>query len=952
MARRRTPKDPDSEKIVRDQRKNIRSEERSIAMFNDTVSDFTTTIKGLQKSIGSFEKSVNDFTKSVKDNKKVSEDNKKENKKNGGAGRGGGATVSAKRQWAGQTQVGIKKFENAASKLGYDRLNKFTSDVFGKRTAQRMTKGMARFTGMIGPKGGAGGFGKGMLGRAAGGLGSMAGGLLRLAGPIGAILSVGKMIFDFWDSGGFAKSAAKAKMIFGGNMKGAKGVASTRKNLEGTKQFREIDAKYAYIKPLEEQQARQKELYDWQAGNEKEMLGFRQSLIKDEIGFQMDLQKDAMSFAHQQAMENLDAELDRRKTLQSSGIKFAGNYLSLSERALRAIGSSTKAIIEGVSKFQTIFGASTQLSFKLSENAQGLAYHFGAGAEDVMNMTNLFRLMGKTSAETAQNLIGGITKFAEINDLAPQAIFAQIKEAGEDIYKFSSGTAENFVRQAAMLSKMSVSMSQMMKASDTMVLNYKDSIKAEMSLSAMLGKNVNLSEVRAKLMAGDQAGAAGALKSALGGVDIAKMNPFAKQQLMQATGMDISALMGIQQGKGGGVKGGLNENESAGAQFAKGALKQDVANAASKLALEQAQRKKLLEFEQKQRLANLLVEQSMRLESIQLEAEQRAYWTFKFEKDFEKDQAAAAMNAEAATSIFVAKQQRQILESELKGMGIGMSGPGGSQIAQGLSAIQKLQEEGRISADQNAEFQKSLAAEIMKVKDVKDEKQVAAAMETAMGKTLKPVFQQRQSDVDAKVNRIVEIAKNAQNLYGDDWKAYKKKNNVTDEEYMQARSIMNERTGKNLALFGSIKGNQGSGRLDLRKQVKADATGLNQAAIEELRKGNSISFQSQVAENANKPQVEALKLNATKVEAANNKVADNQAKLVLEQTRTLSEAEYNTKIQLEQVALLGLSTQILAKIMENTKGDGDIVLDGKAIRANLIAQSRRNYGVGRTEKVA
>jgi len=472
------------------------------------------------------------------------------------------------------------------------------------------------------------------------------------------------------------------------------------------------------------------------------MLGFRQSLIKDEIGFQMDLQRDAINFANQQAMETLDAEMDKRKAIAASGMKFISNYSKVSERELRAIGSSTKAIIEGISKFQSIMGLGVKGSFQLSENAQGLAYHFGAGAEDVMNMTNLFRLMGKTSAKTAQSLIGGITKFAEINDLAPQAIFAQIKDAGEDIYKFSSGTAENFVKQASLLTKMSVSMSQMMKASDTMVLNYKDSIKAEMSLSAMLGKNVNLSEVRARLMQGDQAGAASALKTALGGTDINAMNAFQKQALTQATGMDISALMGLQQGKGaGGLKGGLSEQENAGKKFADGALKQDKANAGAKLALEQAQRKKLLEFEQKQRLANLLVEQTMRLDSIQLEAEQRAYWTFKFEKDFEEEQIAAQTNAEAAKNVFVAKQQRQILESELKGMGIGLSGPGGTQITQTLSNIQRLQEAGRVSADASAQFQQSLAAEIMKVKDVKDEKQIAAAMATAMNSSIGPQMQ-------------------------------------------------------------------------------------------------------------------------------------------------------------------------------------------------------------------
>ena len=228
----------------------------------------------------------------------------------------------------------------------------------------------------------------------------------------------------------------------------------------------------------------------------------------------------------------------------------------------------------------------------------------------MMNMTNMFRLMGKTSGETAQNLIAGITQFANLNNLAPQAIFNQIKDAGEDIYKFSNGTAENFVRQAALLSKMSVSMSQMTKASDSMVLNYKDSMKAEMSLSAMLGKNVNLSEVRAKLMAGDQAGGAQALKSALGGVDINTMNAFQKQALTQATGMDISALMGLQQGKGGELTGELKAEKNKGKAFADGALSQDISNAGAKLKMEQEQRAKLLAVEQRQRMIMLTLEQA------------------------------------------------------------------------------------------------------------------------------------------------------------------------------------------------------------------------------------------------------------------------------------------------------------------------------------------------------
>lgn len=46
--------------------------------------------------------------------------------------------------------------------------------------------------------------------------------------------------------------------------------------------------------------------------------------------------------------------------------------------------------------------------------------------------------------------------------------------------------------------------------------------------------------------------------------------------------------------------------------------------------------------------------------------------------------------------------------------------------------------------------------------------------------------------------------------------------------------------------------------------------------------------------------------------------------------------------------MLGLSTQILSKIMENTANGGDITLDGRSIRNSLLNQARRSYGVART----
>jgi hypothetical protein len=622
----------------------INNVERSIGTLNQNIINFGKTIDTLVDSINTFQSSVG--TNSPTPTSSNRNPNPKKGKK---------LRYGAREAYRDKTRTQLSKFDKDMAHLGMKRINDFTNNVFGKRATEKLNRAMARGLGYINPRNTPGGVGGGIGGamRSAGGsMGTMLGSALRMAGPAAAILGVAKQAFDFWDSGGIAKLKIGAKMLTGNKMTGAEDIASVQKDLEGTEQMRKLNAEYNYIIPLQLKQQAADDMFDYNKGIEQDQLSYQQGLVKDKLDYQLGLTKDALNFQLQQDMETLDAELEKRKAIQSSGMKFITKYSTISERALKAVGSSTKAIIEGIAKFQSVFGGSVKDSFKLNEQAAGLSYHLGGSADDVMNMTNLFRLMGNTSAEMAQNLIGGIEAFAKQNLLSPQAIFNQIKDAGEDIYKFSSGTADNFVKQAGLLTKMSVSMSQMMKASDSMVLNYQNSIKAEMSLSAMLGRNVNLSEVRARLMSNDTPGAASALKSALSGIDIGSMNPFQKQALTQATGMDISALMGLQQGKGGVLTGELKAEENKGKVFADAAHKQDISNAGAKLRLEQEQRAKLLAFEQRQRLIMLNLEQAQRLDGIFLE---QKYRVLAADKNFEqsKEMMVAEMMKDVAANFAV-----------------------------------------------------------------------------------------------------------------------------------------------------------------------------------------------------------------------------------------------------------------------------------------------------------
>jgi hypothetical protein len=145
--------------------------------------------------------------------------------------------------------------------------------------------------------------------------------------------------------------------------------------------------------------------------------------------------------------------------------------------------------------------------------------------------------------------------------------------------------------------------------------------------------------------------------------------------------MDINELMNLTQSKGGGVAGSLSQKDAAktGASIANGALNQDIANEAAKLALEQKFRKESLEFEQKERLQMLGVEQQMRLQGIALEQSFRIKAATlaaeedikdlqnKFVKEVMAEQMISALSSQYQNSLNVSG-----VESKTQGIGVKM----------------------------------------------------------------------------------------------------------------------------------------------------------------------------------------------------------------------------------------------------------------------------------------
>lgn len=490
----------------------------------------------------------------------------------------------------------------------------------------------------------AGGFG--------GGFTKMLGGVARFLGPIGLAVGAIMLAAEFFDSGNAAKQMMRVAAL-----QGKDPMKESQKSFKMSKQYRDILVEQNYGLPLKLKQQAEQDYLGFSQSVAEDGAKYNESLISDEIDFRMSLETDAIQFRQQQASAELDANLSRQKTLFTTGMGYMKNAIGIGERALQAIGSSTQSVLETVKAYGYSLGIALKDQIALGAAAAGLGARYMASGEEVFKMADTFRLMNKTSAKVGANLVAGLEVLAKQNDMEPAQLFKAMAEAQGDILKYSNYTTEQFARQEILLGQMNLSMSSMMKASDSMVLNYKDSIKAEMSLSSMLGKNVNLSEVRAKLMAGDQAGGAAALKTALGGVDINQMNAFQKQALSQATGMDLQSLMQLQQsGKPAGVKGSLEERNAlkTGKAIAQGALSQEIAGQAAKLAMDQKNRAEMLKFEQAKRLAMLFIEQKFRLSGIERE--------FKYREAREKLSATQSVDT-AQMELFKEMASEQVMQA-------------------------------------------------------------------------------------------------------------------------------------------------------------------------------------------------------------------------------------------------------------------------------------------------
>ncbi len=601
------------------------------------------------------------------------------------------------------------------------------------------------------------------------------------------------------------------------------------------------------------------------------------------------------------------------------GVGYGAAQLQLAGISAENIAEAMQAASDATGKMPT---------GKVAADMSIMAQRTGQSTENIAIINETFQRLDKVSEKTALNLQEGVRSMADKAGVNLGSAMAEIAEASKEALSYQIKGSSQLAKQVIYAKSLGVSFNEVAKAGQSMVLNYKDSIKSEMSLSAMLGKNVNLSEVRAKFMSGDQEGAMKALKAQ--GLNPKDMNMFQQQALQQALGgMDLNSIQKIAENTG---RSGGNLGEKS-------------AEAGNKtfLAAKQSAEAGLA-------AANAMISASAELKKIALNAaaeQQRQKAIIDNVGGIatlmnERDQQGFLKNAETMLTTALISMVATVVTTFLMNKGMSLF----SKKAPKISTPDVPKVSGPVTKsgapDMRYKANKMPGANVADDVAKAGAKTVAKTGVETAGKTVAKTAGKSVAKTAAKVGgkallksavkkipiigALAGIGFALQRAASGDYAGA-----ALEVASGAAGTIPGIGTGASIAIDTALAAKD-MGAFDKKPEVKPSGPSAKPISKEQ---------QAKPIETGTKPTVDAVNANGQK-QLTTQQLAVEKAKV------TLTEAQYGNKLQQEMVALMGVTAQFLGQISENTKGDKEININGKVLNTTLLNQARRSYSVART----
>ena len=177
------------------------------------------------------------------------------------------------------------------------------------------------------------------------------------------------------------------------------------------------------------------------------------------------------------------------------GVKDFRSELGAARKEFIGMGLDGSAALDVVSDLAGNFGIAFDKAVDLASTVGEIAKVSGISTEEAANLVGIFTELGGLSAEEAENVAKGTLELARANNVAPDKVLADIANSTEAFAMFGGMGAEAFAEAAVQARKLGSDVDSMAKSARGM-LNFQESISAEMEASVMMGRRLDLTRAR------------------------------------------------------------------------------------------------------------------------------------------------------------------------------------------------------------------------------------------------------------------------------------------------------------------------------------------------------------------------------------------------------------------------------------------------------------------------
>ena len=220
------------------------------------------------------------------------------------------------------------------------------------------------------------------------------------------------------------------------------------------------------------------------------------------------------------------------------------------------------------------FGDTGKATFTAQAQVGLMAQNLGISGTEAASLVGSFARMNGGSTDIAADMVATSKEFAKQNGIIPSALMSDLAGSAEEFALFGEEGGKNILEAAGYAQKLGVSMSTISGITESL-LDFESSVSKELELSAMLGRNINLSKARELAFNNDIEGATKETLKQLGGIEeFERMNYYQRKASADMLGVSVAELqrMVANQENAAKISGVINEKFSMMGEIINGGL--------------------------------------------------------------------------------------------------------------------------------------------------------------------------------------------------------------------------------------------------------------------------------------------------------------------------------------------------------------------------------------------